>query len=223
MKDAKINTNRFTNPFNIGTVVDNNDPTNSYRVRVRIDVIHDNIADNKLPWAARVGPTFMGFGSADIDHAIPEVGTKVLTMFVANDPNSILYLGTLYKKNAVTPAGEKYLGSYGIYTKNGEFIGVDKIKHVLKLLWSGNIVVENQGDITVKNSGKLELNIDGKIKIGSQATQPAVLGDDLTSLLNNIVSTFNTHTHKGNLGFPTSSTETPIEFQPVISKKVTVE
>ena len=108
MKTQAKNINVFTNPFSVATVVDNNDPENSYRVKVRVDIIHENIPDDQLPWAARVGPTFMGFGDADIDHAVPEVGTKVLTLFVANDPNSILYLGCLYKNNSATPSGDKY-------------------------------------------------------------------------------------------------------------------
>lgn len=171
MKDAKINSNKFTNPFCVATVVDNNDPQNSYRVKVRVDVIHDNISDGQLPWAARVGPTFMGFGSADIDHAVPEVGTKVLVMFLSNDPNSILYLGCLYKNNSATPSGGQYLGSYGIYTQNGEFIGVDKVSKTLKMIYEGKIDISKITQATISISGPVTVNISGSanVKIGSSA------------------------------------------------------
>ena len=33
-----------------------------------------------------------------------------------------MYLGCLYAKNQNTPSGDSYLNTYGIYTKNGEFI-----------------------------------------------------------------------------------------------------
>lgn len=171
MKDVKINSNKFTNPFCVATVVDNNDPQNSYRVKVRVDVIHDNISDGQLPWAARVGPTFMGFGSADIDHAVPEVGTKVLVMFLSNDPNSILYLGCLYKNNSATPSGGQYLGSYGIYTQNGEFIGVDKVSKTLKMIYEGKIDISKITQATISISGPVTVNISGSanVKIGSSA------------------------------------------------------
>lgn len=171
MKDAKINKNIFTNPFNVATVVNNNDPENAYRVKVRIDVLHDNISDADLPWAARVGPSFMGFGSADIDHAVPEVGTKVLTVFIANDPNSILYLGSLYKKNSATPSNGQYLGSYGIYTQNGEFIGVDKVNKTLKMIYEGKIDISKITQATISINGPVTVNISGSanVKVGSSA------------------------------------------------------
>lgn len=51
------------NPFFIGTVVDNKDPTNNYRVKVRLPKIHKNIKDDDLPWAARVDRAFRGIKS----------------------------------------------------------------------------------------------------------------------------------------------------------------
>jgi len=178
MKDAKINTPIFKNPFNVATVVDNNDPENAYRVKVRIDVLHENLPDDQLPWAARVGPTFMGFGNADIDHAVPEVGTKVLTIFVADDPNSILYLGSLYKKNAVTPSGGQYLGSYGIYTKNGDFIGIDKLSTTFKMIYEGKLDISKitdakitvNGPLTIKTSGNTKIESSGNVNIEASST-----------------------------------------------------
>ncbi len=167
MKNQEKQENFFTTPFCVATVVDNNDPTSSYRVKVRAELIHDNIPNDQLPWAARVAPTFMGFGNADIDHAIPEVGTKVLIMFMANDPNSILYLGSLYKNNSATPSGDQYLGSYGIYTQKGEFIGIDKINYTFKMIYEGKIDISKIAEATVSINGPMTVKTDGDIKIES--------------------------------------------------------
>lgn len=167
MKNQTKYKDYFTTPFNVATVVNNQDPENSYRVKVRIDIVHDNISDNDLPWAARVGPTFMGFGNADIDHAIPEVGTKVLTLFIANDPNSILYLGTLYKNNSATPSGDPYLGSYGIYTQKGEFIGIDKINYTFKMIYEGKLDISKLKEAKISVNGPMTVKTDGDIKIES--------------------------------------------------------
>ncbi len=217
MKDATINTNIFTNPFNVATVVSNNDPENAYRVKVRIDVIHDNISDADLPWAARVGPSFMGFGSADISHAIPEVGTKVLTIFIANDPNSILYLGSLYKKNSVTPSNGQYLGSYGIYTQNGEFIGVDKINKTLKMIYEGKIDISKITQATISINGPITINatsanitcptntINGNVKIdGTLDVTGMIKSDDDVRAQSGSVGLL-THTHPGIFPGPSST------------------
>lgn len=198
----------FNNPFFIATVVDNNDPTSNYRIKVRLDILHDAVEDKNLPWAGRVDTAFMGMSDeGDLDHKIPEVGSKVLVIAVANDPNSLLYLGCLYRNTPQTPAGDRYLNTYGIYTKKGEFIGVEKIKGVFHMIWTGD----------------LTLDVDGKIKLGSKAIQKAVLGDDLERLLQNMIGVFNSHTHTGNLGIPTAPPETPMVFEKVTSEKITLE
>ena len=186
MKTLTNNKNIFTNPFNVATVVDNNDPQNNYRVKVRIDIIHNNIIDSELPWAARVGPTFMGFGDAEIDHAIPEVGTKVLTIFVANDPNSILYLGCLYKNNSATPGGDQYLGSYGIYTQKGEFIGVDKISTTFKMIYEGKLNISKIKQATISVDGPINVTATGPINIES-SVMTTIKGGPVTIEKGNIM------------------------------------
>ena len=204
--DSKPSEN-FENPFFIGTVEDNKDPTFNYRVKVRIDQVHPNtVSTAELPWAAKVDASFMGMGSSAEMHAIPEVGSQVLVLAIGNNINSLVYLGCLYKKDN-TPSGDDYINNYGIYTKNGEFIGVEKIKGVFHMIWNGD----------------LTLDVQGKIKIGSNAIQKAALGDDLERLLQNMIGVFNSHTHTGNLSIPTAPPETPMVFQPVTSKKITVE
>ena len=197
----------FENPFFIGTVEDNKDPTFNYRVKVRIDQVHPNtVSTAELPWAAKVDASFMGMGSSAEMHAIPEVGSQVLVLAIGNNINSLVYLGCLYKKDN-TPSGDDYINNYGIYTKNGEFIGVEKIKGVFHMIWNGD----------------LTLDVQGKIKIGNNADQPAVLGRKLETLLQNIITTFNTHTHTGNLAIPTSPPQEPIVYTDVTSQKITLE
>lgn len=199
----------YKNPFFIATVEDNNDPTFNYRVKVRIEGLHNKeITTEQLPWAAKVDTSFMGIGEdQSLSHSIPEVGSQVLVLAVGNNINSLVYLGCLYKNTNQTPKEDRYLNTYGIYTKQGEFVGVEKIKNVFHMIW--------EGDLT--------LDVEGKIKIGSKAIQKAVLGDDLERLLQNMIGIFNSHTHTGNLGIPTSPSQMPMTFEKVTSEKVTVE
>lgn len=153
----------FENPFFIGTVIDNNDPEFAYRVKVRIEILHDALLDADLPWAAKVGASFMGVGETDILHAVPEVGTKILVMAIGNDPASLVYLGNLYKNSEVTPKTDDYLQCYGIYTKDGDFIKADKIKKLLQLVWTGKIDVSQVTDMKISVNGPVTIVATEKI------------------------------------------------------------
>lgn len=223
MIDTKINTNFFTNPFAVATVVNNSDPQNSYRIKVRIPIVHDQVPDEYLPWAARVSSPFLGFGDASINHAVPEVGTKVLTLFVANDPNSILYIGSLYKNNSATPSGNNYLGTYGIYSQKGEFIGVDKIAKTLKLIYEGKIDISKITEATISVNGPISVKagsttidcstntINGDVTInGSLKVSKTIDADDqITSKVEvkAMETTLTKHIHKG--VFPGPSDTSP--------------
>lgn len=195
------------NPFFIGTVVDNDDPTKNYRVKVRLPKIHDKIKDADLPWAARVDRTFRGMfsdtpkpeeptqenstdkniqGKKDeskeskkkippkFDHCVPEVGTKVLVLAIQNDVNSLVYLGALYKKTDYTPADNgdksKYLETYGVYSNEGQFIGIDctgKEDNEIKVHFIGHVDVDKVKKITVNAEDDIKVTTKQNIIIES--------------------------------------------------------
>ena len=167
--EAKSSEN-FENPFFIGTVEDNNDPTYNYRVKVRIDGVHPNtVSTSELPWAAKVDSSFMGMDGSTSLHSIPEVGSKVLLLAVGNNINSLLYLGCLYKNTASTPSGDDYTNSYGIYDKNGNYIKLDKIQQILQLVWEGKLDISIKGNIEIKTEGNVDLSAKGNVNIKSNA------------------------------------------------------
>lgn len=225
--------NQLINPFFIGTVEDNKDPTNNYRVKVRIkNIHHENITTEQLPWAAKLGSSFLGINGSYFDHSLPEIGTMVIILAIGNDLNSLVYLGSIYKNTDATPSGEAYGGSFGIYTANGEFVGIDKITRTLQLIYEGHINIDRILDATI--------NIKDFIKITCQsatvnATTTTVNSNDSTinasTMTINATTTINgdttingnvningnesvsgaahaanydAHTHTGNLGNPTS-------------------
>ena len=154
MQILKTDDNSFNNPFFIGEVVDNNDPKCSYRVKVKIEGLHKGIPNDKLPWAAKVDSSFLGVkDETAYAHSVPLVGSKVLVLAIANDPNSLVYLGCIYKNvEGLTPSGDEYLQNWGIYGKDNQFVGLDKINKCFKMLMNGDIDIEiNQAkNVTVK-------------------------------------------------------------------------
>ncbi len=200
----------FFNPFFIGTVEDNNDPTFNYRVKVRIEKLHPTtITTEQLPWAARVDTAFMGMSdTGDLDHKIPEIGSKVLILAVGNNINSLLYLGCLYKKTPQTPITEDYLNTYGIYRADGQFIGIDKVKKLFQMLFLGDVNIDKIQNMTIKVASTVNIECQ---TANITATNVNIKGDTaITGKLNvtgNIVSqaevsakggsvNLSTHTHK---------------------------
>ena len=209
------------NPFFIATVVDNEDSTYNYRIKVRLPKIHDKISDDKLPWAARIDRTLRGMVAnpeetnsttndatnndntqnsttstkqvpPQFDHCVPEVGTKVLVLAIENDVNALVYLGCLYKKTDLTPTKEEdYLGTFGTYGPNGQFIGincngdtnkaivnfvgdinVDKVKKIT-VKAEEEVEIETAKDITIKSTGSDTINItiinkNGNVQVTSK-------------------------------------------------------
>lgn len=204
----------FFNPFFIGTVEDNNDPTFNYRVKVRIEKLHPTtITTEQLPWAARVDTAFMGMSdTGDLDHKIPEIGSKVLILAVGDNVNSLLYLGCLYRKTPQTPIAEGYLNTYGIYRADGQFIGIDKVKKLFQMLFLGDVNIDKIQNMTIKVANTVNIECQ---TANITATNVNIKGDtSITGKLNvtgNIVSqaevsanggsvNLGTHTHKYNPG-----------------------
>ena len=163
---------KLENPLFVATVEDNNDPTFNYRVRVRHPHFHPAIiTTEQLPWAARVDSTWFGMSEdGDISHKIPEVGSQVLCLAMQNELNSLVYLGSLYKKNNNTPVDDKYLQSYGIYGKNGHFIGIDKIEQTFKLIFEGKINIDKITEMSIKVTGDVNLEC-GNANIKASTTK----------------------------------------------------
>lgn len=220
----------FENPFFIGTVVDNKDPTNNYRVKVRINHLHDTIdKDENLPWAAKVDSSFMGMDSSSISHSVPEIDSKVLVLAVGDNINSLVYLGCLYKKTDSTPTNDDYLNCYGIYDKNGNYIKLDKIKKLLELIWEGTINIDKVKEMTITVNGNVNLtanttnitaptnnikgnvNIDGTLDVTGATTMKSTL--NVTGLVTGQADVkagggsvgMLTHTHPGVFPGPSST------------------
>jgi len=200
----------FENPFFVGTVVNNNDPTCNYRIQVKITGMHDNISDNHLPWAAKLDSSFMGMDGSTSLHAVPEKGSKVLLLAVGNNINSLVYLGCLYKKSSSTPGGDDYLNSYGIFDQNGNFIKINKVQKLLALVWAGKIDISKIEEMSISVSGNVNLtakttNITGDVKINGKLNVTGMIksDDDVRAQAGSIGLV--THTHPGIFPGPAST------------------
>jgi phage baseplate assembly protein V len=212
MKSFFQRKNELDNPFFVADVVSNNDPTGNYRIKVRIpEIHHDIIADEQLPWAAKLGSSFLGVNGSYNSHSVPEVGSKVLILSIGNDLNSLVYIGILCKKQDSTPSGDGYGGTFGIYTASGEFIGVDKITKTLQLIYEGHINVEKIIDAEIKVSDKIsvicpkititgDVDIKGNVNINGKNHVTGQITSDTEVQAKSVTLTGHTHPFPYNAG-----------------------
>ena len=114
-------------------------------------------------------------------------------------------------KESVTPSGEAYGGSYGIYMAGGQFLGVDKITQTLKMIYEGHINIDKILDGKITISDKLDvtcptINIKGNVNITGNVS---ISGNEKVGGNSTIAGTmhatnYDAHKHTGNLGEPTS-------------------
>ena len=84
-----------------------------------------------------------------------------------------------------------------------------------------NLQIDKDGVITatISNGEQIRITSSG-IFLGNGTTQQAVWGNTLQTLLIELINAYNSHTHTGNLGFPTDSPKVTVQMQDILSKTV---
>jgi len=76
-----------------GLVMDNNDPSQLGRIKVKVYPMLEGVETANLPWAIPMFPIWEGAGTGIGFFAIPDVGTYVYVMFEQGDINQPVCIG----------------------------------------------------------------------------------------------------------------------------------
>jgi len=211
-----------------GLVVANNDPKKLERVRIRIPEIHDGVEDNKLPWA-------IPFSQPEGHFSVPRLNSKIYVEFQQGNPAFPVYFGRAVDKNSLySVADTNYPHRQGWIDEKGSYFYTDGTDGDLKLhVHNGTeITVDNAGKITITGAASLVADITGDADIKTsgytkiEATGKVTLlgslielGTTLKKLVTEtFLTAFDSHTHTGNMGSPTSP---PIVAQSSIPDNLT--
>ena len=182
-----------------GLVVDVNDPLNMGRLKASCPSVLGSLSTG---WAMPCAP-YAGNGSGD--YLVPPVGAPVWLEFESGDPSYPIWSGGWWGPNeapgsptSTTPApGRRVLRS-----ESGLTVSLDDDAHEL-------LVSDGQGNNLFRikaQSGEIQITATTKVTLeaprilhGQGAVEPAVLGQQLTTYLNQVVTLFNTHLHPGEL------------------------
>lgn len=160
-----------------GEVIDNLDPLEAGRVKVRVFGVYDDIPDSAIPWALYSDP-FMG-GNSDVGGLfVPDTGNHVWVFFEEGDPEQPVYFAGAPARSDGPQEASK-VGTYPsnrvFKTKAGHVIEIDdtpeesriRIAHksASQKIWADNGDVEEQvmGKITIVVEQDANLHVKGNI------------------------------------------------------------
>lgn len=162
-----------------GEVVDNKDPLNSGRVKIKVYGIYDGIAKQDIPWAPPLTPYGGGpknnYGSV----YIPRIGSIAYVMFDGGEVSAPVFMGASPMKSMIpaeintpnkhmvikTTRGSKIYvseeedGGIQIASADGHLIELDDVNGRLRLRdRSGSVISMENGDIIIQAKRNIHLN-----------------------------------------------------------------
>lgn len=196
----------------VGTVKSVDDPNGEGRIRVEFPWMGGN---NQSYWAPVA--TLMSGGKRG-SWFMPEEGDEVLVAFDHDDVNHPFVLGFLWNGQDQPPETNphkrllKSVKGHTILLDDSD--GSEKIQITtgggLTITMddtSNSIIIQASKSVTVKAS-TVAVNASN-ISLGENASQPAVLGTDLVTYLNEIIPLLKSHIHPGSGGGPAPVVTTP--------------
>lgn len=183
-----------------GIVTDNTDPRNFGRIKALVPEVLGEVTTG---WASPCAPYF---GTQAGFFAVPPVGAGVWIEFEAGDPSRPIWVGGWWGEGEVPmrPMGARTTPNTKILrSEGGLIVALDDASQTIAIsdaAGANSMIVDvATQSVTLKGTTRVVFE-SPQILEGSQgASHPAVLGDQLLSYLNQLVSMFNAHVHPGEL------------------------
>jgi len=173
--------------YHVGKVVDNNDPTQQGRCRVRVYGIHsDVIPDEDIPWAIRDSSFVGGLKGSFV---VPPKDALVNVIFQDGDIYNPQYTSKVVKKEETFSADheEDYPNSMIFFeTDDGEYFKINrKTKVTTYRHASGSMfTIDDQGNIelttTPSETGNITINTGGNIEVNCGGSADVISDGDVT-------------------------------------------
>ena len=202
----------------LGEVVDINDPQKSGRARVKVFGLFDGLETEDIPWATQVNTPSFGRGGAG-NISVPKLGAVVAVEFDGQNYYRMNYYADWeISHDLLDEISDSYEGAHSLIYDNAAEPGPLQIfytrKKGLNLILGDakvqldtqnggqlRVVIEMGSDQIRMENGSVIIN-SNNIKLGEQAVESIIKGTTFQAY-------FNSHTHIGNLGAPTSPPVVP--------------
>jgi hypothetical protein len=210
----------MSNPHvHLGEIVDINDPLKQGRARVRVFGFFEDLEIEDIPWAEQISGLSFSSARGNGNISVPRVGAIVNVQF--DGPNYYKCFYEFEKESApalLEEISDSYEGAQSLiydvesqpgplkifYTrKKGLVLSLGDAKVQLDTQDGGQlrVVIEMGSDQIRMENSKVIIN-SNNIELGENAVEAVIKG-------NTFQNYFNSHTHIGNLGAPTSTPVVP--------------
>lgn len=188
-EEHKALSSKVNNLFRIGTVTSLKPDCALARV---VFEDRDNMESADLPVIVRNT-------LSNKDYWMPDVGEKVLCLFLPLGLEQGFIIGSYYVQGNIPAANDG--NKRAVEFEDGTRVEYDRSAHKLQIdipADGGQVVINSQAKVTV-NSPLIDLGEDDDL-------EPSVLGDQLAAWIESELKPWlDSHTHIGNLGVPTGS------------------
>jgi hypothetical protein len=186
-----------------GLVSDNADPEHRGRIRARVPEVLEQV---ETGWAL---PALPYAGPNQGTWTIPPPGAGVWIEFEAGDVSRPIWTGCWWSngERPRTESGAEATPAIKVVrSESGLMVSLDDDGQTIAVSdENGSNLLEirvQPGKITVKGAAKAVVEAP-HIELVEDSTHPVVFGDDLLAYLNQLVTTFNSHTHPGEMALGT--------------------
>jgi len=199
----------------LGEVVDIEDPQKIGRVKIRVYGKFDNLQVEDIPWAYPGNNLSGGSDSGGGFFSVPKKGAVVSVKFDSgNIYHPEYYFSQKISDEVKTEISDSYENAhviiYDTVTKGSLKIFFTEKKGLVLDYQSNQIIIQPDKSILIKSDESVNVKCKNlivdhanSIELGKGATEHVILGDAFMKL-------FNSHTHIGNLGAPTSTPMKPM-------------
>jgi hypothetical protein len=210
----------MSNPHvHLGEIVDINDPLKQGRARIRVFGFFDELEIEDIPWAEQISGLSFSSARGNGNISIPRVGAVVNVQFDGSNYYKCFYEFEKESSSALLEEiADSYEGAQSIwydveaepgtlklfYTKKkGMVLSLGDAKIQLDTQDGGQLrVVIEMGQDQIRMENNQVIINSNNIKLGESAVEAIIRG-------NTFQAYFNSHTHIGNLGAPTSPPVVP--------------
>jgi hypothetical protein len=210
----------MSNPHvHLGEIVDINDPLKQGRARVRVFGFFEDLEIEDIPWAEQISGLSFSSARGNGNISVPRLGAIVNVQFDGSNYYKCFYeFEKESSPDLLAEIADSYEGAQSLwydtesepgplklfYTKaKGLVLSLGDAKVQLDTQDGGQLrVVVQMGSDQIRMEGGEVIINSNNIKLGEQAIEAIIKGTTFQSY-------FNSHTHIGNLGSPTSPPVVP--------------
>lgn len=193
-----------------GRIVDISDPSKNGRARIRIFGKFNNVPDNEIPWAMRKHNASFSSSGGSGEFSAPKLDSIVSVYFDGDDPYTPIYeYIPLINSKLLEKISGDYEGSHSLlYDVDENDLGlkiyllptteglmIDFKKSIINIKPDGAINIETENKINIISNDTVNVECN-TINLGESAAHALLKGDVFQNL-------YNSHTHIGDLGYPT--------------------